>query len=331
MNAGRAAHGTRRTSKPQQRRDDDRERKPGNAFITARKGFCYLTIKSFGRNHEMMRIRQYQIDAEEKRRMRRLYPDVAFDWTKITAQLAQKRDACRRYRARRRGRDKASHSRGSDAFHGVYDPATRTIYASRIPSARRRSPASRGSETGIGPNPDAQHLSVSTWHHHAEVSLPLYPDARTRIIANLQIIAAGGRASLIAVGTFTEPQFNDLNAVRRGLGLHAIESREIVFIGRHIYVSRSKDGYTIDDMVLQIESALSAASVVFANPKMTAMNNPHPRADGYGNRVYDRAIFECTQRKPRAELFSVIPKGDDQKPQTKKARPSASLSEDDPG
>jgi hypothetical protein len=134
VNAGRAAHGTRRTSKPQQRRDDDRERKPGNAFITARKGFCYLTIKSFGRNHEMMRIRQYQIDAEEKRRMRRLYPDVAFDWTKITAQLAQKRDACRRYRARRRGRDKASHSRGSDAFHGVYDPATRTIYASRIPS-----------------------------------------------------------------------------------------------------------------------------------------------------------------------------------------------------
>jgi hypothetical protein len=110
------------------------QRKPGNAFITARKGFCYLTIKSFGRNHEMMRIRQYQIDAEEKRRMRRLYPDVAFDWTKITAQLAQKRDACRRYRARRRGRDKASHSRGSDAFHGVYDPATRTIYASRIPS-----------------------------------------------------------------------------------------------------------------------------------------------------------------------------------------------------
>ncbi len=116
-------------------------------------------------------------------------------------------------------------------------------------------------------------------------------------------------------------QFNDLNAVRRGLGLHEIESREIVFIGRHIHVSRSKDGYTIDDMILQIESALSAAAVVFANPRMTAMNNSQARADGYGNRVHDRAIFECTQRKPRAELFSVIPKGDDQKPKTKKAHP----------
>ena len=49
------------------------ERKPRNAFVTARKGFCYLTIKSFGRNHEMMRIRNYKLDAENRRRMRRLY------------------------------------------------------------------------------------------------------------------------------------------------------------------------------------------------------------------------------------------------------------------
>ncbi len=74
-------------------------------------------------------------------------------------------------------------------------------------------------------------------------------------------------------------------------------------------------------MVRQIESALSPDALVFANLKMTAMNNPQFRADGYGNRVFDRAIFECTQRKPRAELFSVIPKGDYQKPPTKKARP----------
>jgi hypothetical protein len=152
--------------------------------------------------------------------------------------------------------------------------------------------------------------------------LPLYPNAKTLITANLQIIAAGGRAQLIALGTFTEQQFADLNAVRRGLGLHEMESREIVFIGRHIYASRNGDGYTIDDMVLQIESALSSASVVFASPKMTAMNNPQERSDGYGNQVYDRAIFECTQRKPRAELFSVIPKGDDKKP-PKQERPAS--------
>jgi hypothetical protein len=72
-------------------------------------------------------------------------------------------------------------------------------------------------------------------------------------------------------------------------------------------------------MAAQIESALSSAPVVFANPTMTRMDNLQARADGYGNRVHDRAIFECTQRKPRAELFSVIPKGDDQKPPKKKA------------
>lgn len=153
------------------------------------------------------------------------------------------------------------------------------------------------------------------------MNLPLHPDAKTQIIANLQVIATGGRASLIVIGVFTDQQFADLNAVRRGLGLHEIESREIVFIGRHIYASRSADGYTIDDMILQIESALSSESLVFANSKMTAMNNTQAREDGYGNQVHDRAIFECTQRKPRAELFSVIPKGDNQKPPTKKAHP----------
>ena len=111
------------------------ERKQSNAFITARKGFCYLTIKSFGRNHEMMRIRNYKIDAEEKRHMRRLYSEVAFDWKKITRQLAEKREACRRYRSRRRSPYSTSHSRGSEPFYGVYEPGTRTVYVDDVPSS----------------------------------------------------------------------------------------------------------------------------------------------------------------------------------------------------
>jgi hypothetical protein len=104
------------------------ERKRSNAFITARKGFCYLTIKYARRNHEMMRIRNYRIEADEKRHMRRLYPEVAFDWKNITQQLAEKREACRRYRSRRRSLDTASHSRGSEPFYGVYAPRTRAVY-----------------------------------------------------------------------------------------------------------------------------------------------------------------------------------------------------------
>ena len=73
----------------------------------------------------MMRIRNYTIDAEEKRQMRRLYPDVVFDWKKIERQLAEKREVCRRYRSRRRARLPHAQKRLS----AVYDPATRCVYA----------------------------------------------------------------------------------------------------------------------------------------------------------------------------------------------------------
>jgi hypothetical protein len=33
------------------------------AFITARKGFCYLTVKIGRKNFNLMRIRNYTIDA----------------------------------------------------------------------------------------------------------------------------------------------------------------------------------------------------------------------------------------------------------------------------
>ena len=140
--------------------------------------------------------------------------------------------------------------------------------------------------------------------------MPVYAGAKNIILENLSLLIKGGRAPLIAIGCFTNEQMNDVNAVRRGLNLHEIESSEIVYIGKHHFTSRSADGYTIEDMWHQIESALDARSVVTANRGMTSMQNPFARIDGYGNQVKDRAIFELTQRKPRAELFSAIPKGD---------------------
>ena len=44
--------------------------KLSNAVVTARKGLCYLTIRQFGRNHEMMRIRADKIDPKAKRFLR---------------------------------------------------------------------------------------------------------------------------------------------------------------------------------------------------------------------------------------------------------------------
>ena len=39
----------------------------GSAFVTSRKGFCYITIKIGRRNFDIMKIRSYTIDAQDKR------------------------------------------------------------------------------------------------------------------------------------------------------------------------------------------------------------------------------------------------------------------------
>jgi hypothetical protein len=108
--------------------------KQGSAFITTSKGFCYLTVKCVGRNFHVMRIRNYTIDANDKRDMRRRYPEVAFDWKKITRQLAEKRELCRQYRSRRRSPDAARPAR-AQPLHGIYDPITRTVYVDGVPSS----------------------------------------------------------------------------------------------------------------------------------------------------------------------------------------------------
>ncbi|WP_213290821.1 MULTISPECIES: hypothetical protein [unclassified Bradyrhizobium] len=61
---------------------------------------------------------------------------------------------------------------------------------------------------------------------------------------------------MIAIGCFTEIQFAAINEGRAAMELHLLEQNEILFMGRHLYASRSKDGYQIDDIVKQIMSAL---------------------------------------------------------------------------
>jgi hypothetical protein len=91
------------------------------------------------------------------------------------------------------------------------------------------------------------------------------------------------------------------------------------FVGWHIFKSRVlRDGYTILDVIEQIESALAGQAVV---GYQTFLENPILRRDRYGNTVKDRAIRECSVRHPKPELFSVIPKGDKIKPQKQKGQP----------
>ncbi len=104
-------------------------RKQSSAFVTTRKGFCYLTVKVGRSNFNIMRIRSYTITPQDKRAMRRLYPDHLFDWKKIGQQLAEKREVCRAYRSKRQA--PRSTERTPDQFVMVsYDSGTRTVYAS---------------------------------------------------------------------------------------------------------------------------------------------------------------------------------------------------------
>ncbi len=79
----------------------------------------------------------YTLDADEKRQMRRLYPDVVFDWKKIAGQLADKREVCRDYRSRRRTSGAARSQRANEPLFGVFEPGTRTVYVNGLPSAAR--------------------------------------------------------------------------------------------------------------------------------------------------------------------------------------------------
>lgn len=146
-------------------------------------------------------------------------------------------------------------------------------------------------------------------------AVPLYDDALDRIRFNLTRIQAGEKAPLTEIGCLTDLQFEQINISRAKFDLHLLEQNEIIIVGRHLYNSRSKDGYTIDDMIDQIVSALSINSIVDVSANWSRIDNPFARPDRYGNSVNDRGVFEMTAKKPRAELYSVMPRGDLFKPQ----------------
>jgi hypothetical protein len=146
-------------------------------------------------------------------------------------------------------------------------------------------------------------------------AMPLYADAAHVLRQQLEQNRERQAIRVVPIGTLTIAQITAINVVRANERLRPI-IEEVVFFGRHIYKRRIvDDGYTIEDVIDQISSAMDRVSVVLADlAPMTIMENPNPRADRYSNFVRDRAVFECSTRHPRPELFSVIPKGDLRKP-----------------
>lgn len=151
--------------------------------------------------------------------------------------------------------------------------------------------------------------------------MPLFENAADLIRTNLGRIRNGNHVHIVPIGTLTPVQLQAINANRIAEELIPIVE-EVVFVGGHIYKSRVlKDGYTIEDVVDQICSAMDSAAVVIVTDYMTAMQNPNARSDRYGNMIKDRAVFECTSKHPLPELTSVSPKGDTIKPIKQKSRP----------
>jgi hypothetical protein len=144
--------------------------------------------------------------------------------------------------------------------------------------------------------------------------MPLAPDGEALIRKNLLKIRRGKKAQQYIIGRFTEAQLTVINAQRAQRGWEPLVA-DILFNGRHVYESRCKrDGYSIDDVVVQIISALSATSIPHLDRASTVLRAPTERDDGHGHKVRDEAVFECTNRHPNAELFSVAPKGDGKEP-----------------
>jgi type IV secretory pathway VirJ component len=140
--------------------------------------------------------------------------------------------------------------------------------------------------------------------------MPLYANALDLIRANLELVKAGEKPRVVSIGYLTETQHQAINAIRTKEGKPLLAEPMVLFMGRHLYESRSAQGYTIDDMVAQVASAMSEQSIAEAHHKMTGIRNHTPRDDGYGKQVKDLGVFELYARRPKAELLSVIPKGD---------------------
>jgi hypothetical protein len=147
--------------------------------------------------------------------------------------------------------------------------------------------------------------------------VPLSDEGRFLIRKNLEALQSGKRVSLVVVGHLTEIQLSAINT-KRDIHGYAPVTGELVFIGQHVYNNRIvKDGYSIDDVVEQIASALDSSAIALDTSPMTSLENSKARDDAYGNSVRDRAVLECSVRHPRPEVFSVIPKGDRNKPKKK--------------
>jgi hypothetical protein len=148
--------------------------------------------------------------------------------------------------------------------------------------------------------------------------LPLFADGARKIRQNLQRASRGERPGLVGIGYLTEEQLTLLNLERARIGFPALKG-QVIFRGTHVYESRCvRDGYTVEEVIFQIQEAFSLEATVHYTGGPTSLRSVKTRQGQGGTLIRDEVVFECTSKYPKAELFSVIPRGDGKKsPQRK--------------
>lgn len=107
---------------------------------------------------------------------------------------------------------------------------------------------------------------------------------------------------MIRIGTLTQVQLAAINANRAALKNPAppIEA-EIVFVGRHLYNSRVvKDGYTVAEVLVQIQNALSERARFVRTLRATLIQDPTARRNSFGDSIHDEGCFGVLRKVSKA-------------------------------
>jgi hypothetical protein len=135
----------------------------------------------------------------------------------------------------------------------------------------------------------------------------LLPGALEKARGLLGEIAQGGKPRPIDIAELTPQQFAELNKARKLYGQPEFAQPTVVYSGKHHFASRSADGDSIDEMLLQIANSLDDTSGVVLSRRGPALQNPQIRINPRGEEVRDRAVLEGGGDR-LTWLFSAIPK-----------------------
>ena len=137
--------------------------------------------------------------------------------------------------------------------------------------------------------------------------MAVLPGALDRARGLLGEIAIGQKPKPIDIAELTPKQFAELNAARKAMGQPEFIRPTVIYNGKHHYQSRSADGDSIDEMLLQIANSLDDRAGVVMSPRGPALQSPQRRVNPRGETVLDRAVLEGGGDRP-TWLYSAIPK-----------------------